>query len=290
MSRDEVVASMRKTDSMICFVHVERAGGTTLHTIFRNNHPFGYLPLTPRSIWANEDDHVFTLTQAQKFFRLCPFAVGFGGHTVRTYIDYASVLGKPVRYITYLRDPIARYISHYNYHRNVSGIDWTLDAFLREKRLHNFMTKRLAGCFDVERAKEQLEQRVAFVGLTDRFDESLLLLRAELGLPELNIFYEKQNASRIAHYEKDPELQKDETQQRIREVNALDIELYDFARNELYAKYVHRFGPGLDQAVEDFQEVNRTYTFNKVRRLCWSAFRYLGYRNLEYAIHKLYPV
>lgn len=274
---------------MICFVHIERAGGTTLHTIFRNNYPLRYMPLTPRSTWANEEDHVLTQEQAKKLFSLFPFAVGFGGHTVRSYVDYESVLGKPIRYFTYLRDPIKRYISHYNYHRNVTGIDWTIDAFLREPRLHNFMTKRLAGCFDVDRAKEQLTQRMSFVGLTDRFDESLLLLRAELGMPDLNVFYQKQNASRVANYQKDPELQEEETQQRIREVNALDIELYEFAKSELYPEYVSRFGPGLEQAVADFQEANRTYHFSKMRRLCWTAFRHLGYRNLEYAIHKLYP-
>ncbi len=282
------MANHTKPDAKICFVHIERAGGTTLHTIFRNNYPFSYMPLSPRSIWANEDDHALTLNHAKKLFSLFPFVVGFGGHTVRPYIDYETAIGKPIQYITYMRNPIARYISHYNYHRNIKKIDWSLNDFLNEKRLHNFATKRLAGCFDLERAKEQLSQRFTFVGLTDRFDESLLLLRAELGIPKLNIFYEKQNASRVAHYEKDPELQSAETQLRIKEVNALDIELYEFVKKELYPQYVKRFGSSLDQEVAKFQEENRTYKFSKVRRMYWRAFRYLGYRNLEIVLNKYF--
>ena len=106
---------------MFCFIHIERAGGTTLHYIFRNNF-LRYLTLTPWSYWANKGENVFSKHEAKWLFRLLPFTPGFGGHTTRCYLDYEEVVGA-LNYITFLRDPIRRYKSHYNYQRKVMNIN-----------------------------------------------------------------------------------------------------------------------------------------------------------------------
>ncbi|MCD6374594.1 MAG: hypothetical protein J7L94_03655 [Caldisericaceae bacterium] len=53
-------------ERLICFIHIEKAAGITLHHIFKNN-TFRYITLTPWSIWANDQENVFTAEEARIF-------------------------------------------------------------------------------------------------------------------------------------------------------------------------------------------------------------------------------
>jgi hypothetical protein len=271
---------------MICFVHIERAGGTTLHAIFRQNDPIGFLTLTPWHYWSNEDGSELTVEEVRWLVRCLPFTTGIGGHTTRSYMGYEAAIGGPVKYVTFLREPIARYISHYNYQINEMGKDWTIETFLAERRFDNYMTKRIAGKFDVEEAKRRLADQFSFVGLTERFDESLLLMKAELSIPRFNTLYTKENASINPSYRKDPRLRTPEIQQRIRECNLLDIELYQFLKRELYPRYVARFVGDLDRAVEEQKRERAGYRFHPNVRAMWLAHRHLWYRHIEHILHR----
>ena len=266
---------------MICFIHIERAGGTTLDHIVRSNY-LSYLTLTP-SLWTNEPAAAFTSAELNALMRWLPFTKGFGGHTTRAYLGYEEATRRRVDYFTFLRDPIDRFESHYLYQVERMGIPWSLDAFLDEPRLANFMTTRIAGAADVGRAKELLEERFAFVGLTERFDESLLLLRSTLGLEALDIRYERQRSVQGAQRTGTGlELRDDPSmRERIASRNELDVQLYAFARDVLYPRYVNRYGPGLAGDLARFREQNRGFHFNRRRRATWGLYRKLVYQPLE---------
>jgi hypothetical protein len=71
-----------------------------------------------------------------------------------------------------------------------------------------------------------------FVGLTERFDESMVLLRA-LVAPDLDIRYERANVAKSSRIAK--ELLSDPvTRQMIVEANQGDLELYEYVLRELY--------------------------------------------------------
>ena len=77
-----------------------------------------------------------------------------------------------------------------------------------------------------------IESREMFVGLTERFDESLVLLRA-LRAPDLDIDYEAVNVARRNSIASDL-LSNPGTRQAIVEANREDLELYSYVEAELY--------------------------------------------------------
>ncbi len=268
---------------MLCFIHIERAGGTTLHHIMRNNL-LSFLTLQP-SLWSNDADSVFTAGELQAMLRLLPFTKGFGGHTTRVYAGYERVTRQPLKYFTFVRDPVDRYLSHFEYQVDSMSVPWTLESFMAEPRFSNFMTTRIAGTTDVERAKRLLRSESTFVGMTERFDESLHLLRHSLGLPHFDLRYERQNVGRDragGPAGAGPERTlTDGVHEQVRAHNLLDIELYEFVRTELYPERVESYGSSLTTDVARFRGENEGYQFNSARRYAWGLYRKFGYEPIQ---------
>lgn len=273
---------------MICFVHIERAGGTTLHYILRNNY-LSFLTLTP-TLWSNEETEAFNKDELRAILRLLPFTRGIGGHNVRAYLGYDEVARRPVKYFTFVREPMARYISHFNYQVFEMGIGWTKESFLAESRFDNFMTKRIAGTFDIETAKKRLVEDFAFVGMCEHFDESLILMRDALGLENFDIRYERVNASRDLEYrQKRDELLADADFMRAASGNnKLDLELYAFIKERIFPQFMTRHGAKLDRDLAQYRESMRHFRFSRARKRLWETYRYLFYRNLELSVRRKY--
>ena len=161
-----------------------------------------------------------------------------------------ELLDFPTTYVTFVREPVARVVSVHRYivenpkhplHEPVSGM--SLEEFVTSEiddvDVTNGQTRQLFGIADrvpdqemLDDAKRNLKVDFAFVGITERFDESVLLLRAALGWPLP--FYRVQNATTSAENRLSPEVRR-----LIKSRNALDQELYGFAvdlLNERVAK------------------------------------------------------
>lgn len=268
---------------MICFVHIERAGGTTLHYVFRHNY-FSFVTLTPWNRWTNEEANVFTAAEARALFRLLPFVKAFGGHTTRSYLGYEDAIGKPIQYVTFLREPVSRYLSHFKYQNRVMGISWTMDEFLNEPRFDNFITTRIAGCEDLELAKQRLAEDFLFVGLTGRFDESLVLMKHLIDDRDFDIYYSARNAVPEVSREMDLGPWMD----RIREQNALDIELYRFVEETLYPRFITQYGPSFEADTAAFRSHNTGNRFPRWLKVSRGVYRMLFYRNVERLVRARY--
>ncbi|MHB0960791.1 MAG: hypothetical protein ACYC0X_32910 [Pirellulaceae bacterium] len=96
---------------MICFVHIEKAARSTLHHILLHNYLHDFLA-TPHC-WSNEEASELKANELKSIIMICPCIQVFGGHSTRHYLDYENALGKRIDYITFLREPYARYVSHY---------------------------------------------------------------------------------------------------------------------------------------------------------------------------------
>jgi len=250
--------------SPFCFIHIEKAGGSTIHNWFKYYLPT-YVSLHPWYYWSNEIGNHLTVKELGILSKLHPNIAGFGGHTTRHYLDYHKKLNSNINYITFLRDPIARYLSNYQYQREVMGIEWTLDEYLNETKFNNFMTVRIAGNQDVDKAIDEIENRFAFVGLVEKFDESVLLICQILGLKSLKPYYERINEgdkeSKII-FEDLPENVKT----RIVKNNELDIKLYDRVKTNIFPRQSIKFAGDLDVEVEKLKAELKVFKYNKLRR------------------------
>jgi hypothetical protein len=187
-------------------------------------------------------------------------------------------------HITILREPVARVISMYQYalrtrrhrlHDELVGSGMGLEEFARTSAdggLDNLQTRMISGRKpgersatagaqrgawlaprlgkdDLEEAKRNLD-RFLVVGLTERFDESFILIRRALGwrLP----MYATRNVAE--GQTRDPP--SEAALELIRERNQLDLELYEHARG-LFEAAVAREGPSFRREVATFKVLNQ---------------------------------
>jgi hypothetical protein len=158
------------------------------------------------------------------------------------------LLPRPSVYATFLREPIARVISGYGYIRRrprhplyALSHRLPLDAFLRSGaaiQLDNGQTRAIAGdtttafgaCGPelLAAARRNIEDHFVVVGLTERFDESLLLMRRAFGWR--NVHYVPANVSR-----RPPSTSVIDARTRgtIEEFNGSDLQLYEWVRERL---------------------------------------------------------
>ena len=174
-------------------------------------------------------------------------------------------------YVTFLREPVARALSFYSYARSHS--DHYLYQLLSEERLglrtllergttaelFNLQTRMIAGESNLdrsldrsalERAKQNLQTNFCFVGLTEEFDASLILLSRtfDWSFP----FYVKKNVSQKKSW---PENIDAQTHALLRQSNALDLELYEFAQ-KLFDAQLRNAGDSFEYELRRFQRLN----------------------------------
>jgi len=253
-------------------MHINKTGGTTLSSILSRNFPkdatYNMDPLKDpycvdkfRHLPEHRKDKIRHLSSH-----------GIWG------LD--KDLSQPSTYITFLRDPVDRVISEYYY--IISRPDHPLCGELRSKKVSledyvrngmhlawNCQTRHLRGLKrgsppstgpmhlstnDLEIAKANLREYFTF-GLTEKFDESLVLLKRTLGWRIRHIRYFKLNVRRNR-------LLKDNISRElvnlIESHNQLDMELYEFAK-QLIEKWISQQGPSFKRELQIFRIYNRFY-------------------------------
>ena len=240
-------AKAAQSDKALIFLHLPKCGGTTLNRIIE----WEYNPLRIFSI-----DPIFFLWSYQKLNRW-PASRLARMQVLKGHMPFGihRRLPQPFTYITFLRDPVERVISAYyfakNYllhpkHRWISKL--TLEEYVRISPNHNVQTKYLSGrefvgdyhagdCTEemLTMAKENLVQHFSLVGLTERFDEGLAILKIIFGWQISK--YAKFNVTKTRL--KKASLPAS-TVELIQERNRFDVALYDYGVpifNETRARY-----------------------------------------------------
>ena len=145
-----------------------------------------------------------------------------GGHLPFGVYQY---LPSDSRYITFLRDPVERTLSHYYRARSVRKRDPIPEDLSFEDVLaggdylyDNLQTRMLSGDPEpfgevtqemLEQAKENLSERFISFGLADRFDESLVLLKRSLELNSILYVSQRMTTNRPRTQESKEDLSTD---------------------------------------------------------------------------------
>jgi hypothetical protein len=226
-------------DTTVIFVHIPKAAGRTLEAVLERQYP-----LSARyDVYGWGDDinkAVTTLEEmsdeAKRRVKLIKGHYQFGLHQ---YMPQACC------YITMMRDPIDRVISHYAYVRNnpdhpfravIEAQRMTLKDYVTSglsTELNNGQTRLLSGMEQRDAfgqcgadlltvAQENLARHFAVVGLVERFDQSLALMAAQFEWRW--IYYTIRNVSRNRPVR--AQLDAD-TRGAIEQLNELDLALYE---------------------------------------------------------------
>ena len=177
-------------EEAVIFLHVPKTAGTTLNRLIEWEYPlFEIYSIDP----------VFFRWSASHLWRLPPRRLKktrmFKGHML---FGLHEILPQPATYITVLRDPIDRVISAFYFMRSYTlhplywkfrREKWTIEDFVRRLPRENVQCKILAGaeynspCTEeiFEQAKENLFRHFSVVGLSERFEESLALMKLRFG-------------------------------------------------------------------------------------------------------------
>ena len=262
----------------LIFLHIEKTAGTTFRTILRFQY---FRKRIYRIIW-NSEDFLREKRVVREKTHLLQGHMLFGMH---------NHLPTPAAYITFLRDPIERIISAYFYSRRLkerhfdfhkshksSWIQEFSDFCLNDQScfIDNYQTRLLSGLWPrfgecsndiLDAACENIDHHFAAVGITEMFDESLLLFRESLGwfYPP---FYITQNVSPGRLRKTDlPETLKS----HLETFNQFDLRLYEEFRRKLIEKVQD---PGFSKKVQRFRSMNKALQLPlKTMLLIYRKFR-----------------
>lgn len=225
----------------VIFVHIGKTAGTTLSVILIRQY-------AEKNIFAIDKSKGITL----ETFKTLPDEKKLQISLLRGHILFGlhGFLPQPTTYITMLRDPVKRVVSLYYHilrekthylHEAVSSQKMTLEEYAVSglaPELDNFQLRALVGYKSTQipvgecdrtllaQAKENVKNHFSVVGITERFDDSLLLMKERLGWAKLPTYKSMNVATNKPKREREiPE----STVRLIQEYNALDCELYDWA-------------------------------------------------------------
>ena len=266
---------------MLVFIHISKTGGRTVRYILRSSYGLRHCEVQPwHARWTGPPFSPHDLQRVRRFY---PNLKSIAGHRVTGYVDLREN-GTEFRHFTFMRDPLKTCASRFQYKVNVSRKkNLVFEEWIQQHWTRNHQTKWIAGVGDVAEAIRIIQDKNIFVGLAERFDESMLLLKA-LMANDLNISYRRVNVARDNTI-KERLLSTESTRQMLIEAQQADLELYDYVRQELFPTYQREYGPSLEADVADYQETSGT-SFN-TRNLTLSRLKqYMLYKPLLYLHRK----
>lgn len=256
-----------KTDLLI-FTHIQKAGGTTLSRVLKSKYglwpPTGVtqldLTMGLHHFHYNQGDlpaarikALQELSEKERHkVRLIHGHIWYGLH---------QLFDQSYRYISVIRDPVTRVLSHYNqlYHKEIFPHkeeirSLEIKEFLERYPVNafsNYQTKVIAGfdMADIEastafetapssgqllsKAQENLANDYEVL-ITERYDETLVL--AGQRLDWRNAYYVKSHVTSAAKRKVSKSALSPELEGLIREMNSLDVELYESANQIVDAR------------------------------------------------------
>lgn len=252
---------------MYAFVHIEKTAGRTVRAVLLRSFGTGHCEIrTPYAKRQPEvDDRRVAVTgdDLRRVRRVYRNLRGIAGHNVKPYSDL-HIAYPELRYFTFLRDPVKRYLSHFKNRAPAHGRA-DFDRWAEAAWTHDWHTKMIAGEASAQKAIDLIATRIGFVGFTETFDESLLMLGQWLGEPHFRAEYQPVNqlASKRRALDRAREradtgyLDTPEVRARLLEINALDQQVYDYALRECHARQLAAYRGDLAADVAAMRERNQ---------------------------------
>ncbi|EGG21377.1 hypothetical protein DFA_01258 [Cavenderia fasciculata] len=210
------------------FLHIPKTGGNSIHSLFQ--HTF---KSHATQHWTSPDyGESYTKIIGKKSI------VGHFNYGLHFYLQEAGI--NQHSYLTLLRDPVDRVISHYYYHRerkedegHALAINSTIEEWTDTPRGQNEQTRVLSGITSYTEDFPSMEsfrmalshlRKMKFVGLTERYEETAILMKYYCGLNSVSITQANKRKDRTM----DSKVSQD-VRMLIKEKNWMDVYLYEEA-------------------------------------------------------------
>ena len=251
---------------MIAVVHIHKTAGTTLAGVLKRSYGTRHLDV----LEIDRSTPYLTPDELRRIMaRFYPRLDSITAHPVRIYAGLEEVV-PDIDYVTFLRDPIERTASHYQYDVQVGGVEIPFEEWITHDAVPDRQTRILAGPQASGEDAIALMPRFSFVGRSDRFDESLVLMQRKLSIPDIR-YHSKWVAP--SNQIKRRLLADPDSVEQLAAVNRQDQKVWDHVLSEVYPKQQAEFGPDLATAVADFRDRN-----SKMGRIrVYTNRRYVGY-------------
>lgn len=181
-------------------------------------------------------------------------------------------------FYTFLRNPVVRTASEYQADVIQGGQTKSFEEWIADKSRFNTHVKMIAGSEDLEKAKSLLAEKYTFVGLTEKFQESLYALNYYLPYP-LDTNYVKRKNVASSNDIKNAILSNPTYMELLKQANQLDIELYKFVETELYPKLISK-------VPANFVNPSKPHRFPRLRYRISLDYNKFIYRQLYKIINK----
>ncbi len=253
----------------VIFLHIPKTAGTTLETVLARQYRSRETFYVNGAQDVREERYRQLHESERARIRLIKGHMFFGIHA---HVPNAYT------YITVLRNPIDRVISHYYYVRSKPSHPFYQIVHERNMSLHDYVTSGMSPELEnnqvrtlfgpdhrsvphgecsramLDTAQQHLKEHFSVVGLADRFDETLLLMKVELGWRGYPV-YESRNVTRSRPVRT---AVSSETMKQIEMLNLLDIELYENA-HKAFEEHLERRKQELSGALQRLQTLNGVY-------------------------------
>lgn len=217
---------------VVIFLHVPKTAGTTLNRLIEWEYDLFEMYSIDPVFFRWSAAHLRKLSKGRlNKIRVVKGHMLFGLH---------EILPQPAIYITVLRDPVERVLSAFYFIRSYrlhplywkfKREKWTLEDFVTRLPRENVQCKMVAGAWEepcttemFEEAKRNLDKHFSVVGLAERFEETLALMKLRFGWKLKS--YSSFNVTRSRPKKRDlPQATLD----LISEKNMFDVMFYDYA-------------------------------------------------------------
>jgi len=262
------LAKGAEQEKSVIFIHIPKTGGTTFRTIINQQYE-------PQSVFLFKRPPEKSLAE----FKGLPEAKKREIKFIQGHMRFGlhEFFPQPCTYITILRDPVDRVISLYYFilrnpenavhnevvSKNMSLKDWVSSGIttLVNNNQTRFLCTTEAVTEDgqcssemLESAKKNIQEYFAVVGLMEKYDETLLLLKRNLRWK--TPLYIKANVTKNRPLK---EIIPKDTLKLIEKYNELDVELYRYGK-EKFEEQLNQSPQFFEREMKQFQLLNKIYS------------------------------